>query len=97
MSYILPSLLVLLSYLLGVYFASQGMRSAIDKPLIYNNELLLITLTILFGWIPLVSGIYSAFRNSGLIFAAILILIRFLLLPTLFNNKIKNLMDKRGF
>jgi len=73
------------------------MRGVIDRPLIYNNELILITLTILFGWAPLAIGVYLAFKDSGLIFVLILIIVRFLLLPTLFNDKIESFMNKRGF
>ena len=97
MTYLLPSILVLFSYLFGVYFAYQGTRSIIDRPIICNNELILITLTILFGWFPLIVGIYLAFRYSGLVFVLILAVIRFILLPTLLNHKIKNFMNKKGF
>lgn len=97
MIYLSPSILVVFSYLLGVYFAHQGMRNVIDRPLLYSNELILITLTVLFGWIPLVIGIYLALREASLFFAFLLIIIRFLLLPTLFNDKIESFMNKKGF
>lgn len=95
MIYIFPSILILLSYLLGVYFAFQGQRSVIDKPLIYSNEFVLIILTVLFGWAPLIGGVYLAFNNVGLFFVLLLIITRFILLPPLFNNKIKSFMDKK--
>jgi len=97
MIYLLPSVLILVSYLFGVYFAHQETRGVIERPLMYRGELTLLTLTLLLGWVPLVIGIYLAFQKSRLIFSLLLIMIRFILLPTLFNNRIKNFMNERGF
>lgn len=96
MMYLVPIILVLLSYLLGVYFSIQGLRSVMERPLIYKNELILFMLTISFGGIPLIIGVYLAFKTSGLLFVLLLIIGRFLLLPTLFNDKIKRFMKKKG-
>lgn len=94
MAYIFPIILIFVSYLLGVYFAQQGLRSEIDRPLAYRSETILLILTILFGWILTFIGLYLAYKIAGLIFAIILLLVRFVLMPTLFNNKIKSFMEK---
>lgn len=95
--YLLPSVLVLLSYVFGVYFAHQASRDVIDRPLLYNNRLILIALVILFAVIPFVAAIYLAIKDSDLIFVSLLVITRFLLLPALFSNKIDGFMDRRGF
>jgi len=97
MIYLYPSILILVSYILGVYFAHQGMRGVINRPIIYNNEVILFALTLLFGWVPLVIGVYLAFTDSSLVFVLILTIVRFVLLPTLFNDKIESFMNKKGF
>ena len=96
MEYLLPITLIILSYLSGTYFSYQGLRSVIDRPLVYSNELVVLTLTVLFGWIPTFFALYLAYENSGLFFAIILVVIRFIFMPTTLNDKIKSHMDKKG-
>ena|SRR3989344_10675 len=96
MQYILPIVLTALSYLFGVYFAYQGLRDVIDRPLAYRNETVILLLTILLGWIPILISLYLAYKTSGLIFVIILFLVRFILLPTILNDKIKIIMMKKG-
>lgn len=96
MEYLLPSILIVTSYLLGSFFAFQVLRSPIDRPLIYSNNSLILILTILFGWIPFGISLYLAYRNASLFFVIILILARFFILPTMFNEKFKKFMDQKG-
>ena len=94
MHYLLPITLVILSYFLGVYFAFQGLRNPINRPLIYRNEGLIFILNILFGWVPLIIAVYLALKYIGLIFALVIIVVRFILLTSLLNDKIKSFLDK---
>ncbi len=96
MQYLLPIILIIISYLLGVYFAHQGLRNEMDRPLAYRNETIIFVLTILFGWVPAFLSLYLAYRNSGLLFLVILLVVRFVFMPTIFNNKIKYFMEKNG-
>lgn len=96
MEYILPSILVAVSYFLGTFLVFQWHRDPIDKPLIYNNKLITRTLMILFGWVPIVVAVYLAYVNVSLFFVMILIVVRFIILPAILNNKIKEFMDKNG-
>jgi len=96
MEYLLPSILIIISYFLGTFFAFQGLRDPIDKPLIYNKESITLTLTILFGWVPVGIALYLAYINVNLLFAIILVVVRFIILPTILNNKMKKFMDKKG-
>lgn len=94
MGYILPIILVIVSYFLGVYFASQGLKSITDRPLAYSSETIVFILTILFGWIPTFIALYLSYINVGLLFTGILLLVRFVLMPTVLNNKVKSFMEK---
>jgi len=96
MAYVLPSILIVVSYFLGSYFAFQGLRDSIDKPLLYNNESITVILTILFGWAPVGIALYLAYRDVGLFFVVVLIVVRFIIMPTILNNKIKKFMDRKG-
>ncbi len=96
MEYLLPTVLALVSYLLGVYFAHQGLRSVIDRPLAYRNENVTLALTVIFGWVPLFVALYLGYKGSGWLFALGLLVVRFVLLPTLLNDPIKKFMDKKG-
>ena len=96
MEYILPIILIVASYFLGSFFAFQGLRDSIDKPLIYNNESITITLTILFGWIPVGLALYLAYIDVNLLFAVILIVFRFIIISTILNEKLKKFMDEKG-
>ena len=96
MEYLLPIALIVLSYLSGAYFAYQGLRNVIDRPLAYSNELVVLILTILFGWAPTLLALYLAYKNSGLFFAIILVVVRFIFMPTALNDRIKIYMDNGG-
>lgn len=96
MEYVLPIVLVLVSYILGVYFAFQGLRSASDKPLAYSSHKVTFVLTLVFGWLPSIVAFYLAYKNVSLIFTVFLALARFILMPTLLNNSFKSFMDKKG-
>ncbi len=97
MQYILPTMLMVFSYIFAVYFGHQASRSVIDRPLIYNNRIILLILAILFAVVPIVAAIFLSFKDVGLFFALILIVIRFIVLPPLFSSKIRILLDKSGF
>jgi ABC-type bacteriocin/lantibiotic exporter with double-glycine peptidase domain len=73
----------------------QGLRDPMDRPVIYNESNTLF-LTIVFGWIPVVIALYLAYININVFFIIILIVARFFILPTIFNNKLKKFMDKKG-
>jgi hypothetical protein len=90
---ILPVTLTIVSYILGTYFAYQGLRNPIDKPVVYNNEVVLLSLIMVFGWAPIMVAIYFAFKIS-LLSVLMLLLLRFLILPTAFNNLFISLMNK---
>ena len=92
----IPIILTIISYVCGVYFGHQGLRSPIDRPLAYSNESILLILTLLFGWLPLATAFYLAFKIS-LLFLIILILVRFVIAPTLLNNLFISLLNKYGF
>ncbi len=96
MDYLLPSVLMVFSYILGVYLAHQGLREKIDRPLFYTNDNVVFLLTILFGWLPALVSLYLAYVNLGWIFASTLFIIRFLVMTTLFNDKIFNFMNRKG-
>lgn len=96
MEYILPVTLIIISYFLGVYFSNQGLRDKISRPLVYINETILLTLTILFGWVLTLVALYLAYRDSGLLFTLTLFLVRFVFMPTLLNNRVKGFMEKNG-
>ncbi len=96
MEYLLLFSLIMLSYIAGIYWGHQGLRNAIDRPLLYSNELALFTLTILFSWVPIFIALYLALRDMGLVFVLILVAVRFIVLPTLFNNFIQDFMNKKG-
>lgn len=96
MEYLLPSIIIIVSYFLGTYFAFQGLRDPMDKPLVYNNGSLVLVLNILFGLAPVLVALYLAYVNVSLFFVTILIVVRFMILPTILNIKIKEFMDKKG-
>lgn len=85
------------SYFLGVYFSIQGLRNYLDRPLLYRNESVILLLTIIFGWIPTFVAVYLSYKNISIWFALILIVVRFIILPTFLNDNIKKIMDKNGF
>lgn len=91
----IPIILMIVSYLLGTYFAYQEQRSILDKPLVYANKRFLFILIILFGWIPTFISLYLAYLYSGMYFAVMLFLARFLFMPA-FNGTIKTFMDRYG-
>lgn len=95
--YTIPIILVLISYFLGTYLAEQGLRSPVERPVIYKNEPSLIFLAIIFGWSPIVIALYLGFRDEGVIFALVLAFFRFVILPTILNNKIRSLIRGSGF
>ena len=64
MQYLLPIILTVISYIFGVYFAHQGLRNIMERPLIYKSEALLLILTIVFGWIPVIVAVYLGFKNE---------------------------------
>ena len=92
---ILPITLTIFSYILGVYTGYQGLRLPVDRPVIYSETFLFI-LTLVLGWFPALVAIYLAFRIS-IVFLIILVLARFLVLPTIFNDPITSLIDKYKF
>ncbi|OHA27288.1 MAG: hypothetical protein A3C06_00505 [Candidatus Taylorbacteria bacterium RIFCSPHIGHO2_02_FULL_46_13] len=96
MEHLLPSILIIVSYILGTFFAFQGLRDPIDKPLVYSSEFVTISLTILFGWLPVGVALYLAWINSNLLFVVALIVVRFVILPTMLNKSMKKFMDKKG-
>ena len=89
MPYLLPIILIMMSYLFGTYFAYQGLRNEIDRPLAYSSEPLLLFLVFLFGWIPLFVSLYLAYIGPGLFFVGVLLVVRFIVMPTIFNEKIR--------
>lgn len=101
MQYLFSIILTIISYLFGVYFSTQGLRSVIDRPLIYSfgilSEVILFILNLLFGWVLAFVSLYVAYKSSGILFAVIISIIRFIILPMLFNDKIQNFMKKNGF
>jgi hypothetical protein len=97
MVYIIPITLTLVSYLFGVYFANQGLRDEISRPLIYSSDFVIMSLIFLFSWVPMILALYLGFRNTNWITLVVLLLMRFTVLPTFFNNKIKRFMDKKSF
>lgn len=96
MEYIFPILLTTLSYLFGVYFAHQGLRNEIERPLIYSSGILLFVLTILFGIVPFAAALFLGFTNVGLGFSLALLVVRFLILPSLFNDWFGAFLSKKG-
>src|SRR3989338_4515317 len=96
MEHLLPSILIIVSYILGTFFAFQGLRDPIDKPLVYSSEFVTISLTILFGWLPVGVALYLAWINSNLLFVVALIVVRFVIFPTMLNKSMKKFMDKKG-
>ena len=94
MQYVLPIILIIVSYLLGVYFANQGIRNKIERPLAYSSETILFILTILFGWVLTFIGLYLVYIDAGIFFAVILLIVRFIFLPIVFNNKVKSFMER---
>ena len=96
MQYVLPIILMVASYFLGAYFAYQGLKSRIDRPLAYSSEIIVFALTILFGWVPTFIALYLAYMDGGLLFVGMLLLVRFVFMPTLFNDRIKSFMERNG-
>ena len=95
MEYLLPSILTIISYFLGSFLGFQRLRDPVERPLIYT-EIVLFILTVFFGWLPVGIAFYLAYININLLFAIILILIRFIIMPSLLNNKLKTFMNKNG-
>ena len=84
-----------ISYLFGTFFAKQGTRSVLDRPIIYS-ETSLFLLTIIFGWLMSIYVCYLVFLIYGLLGIFVFLLIRFILLPTIFNNLIFKYMKDLG-
>lgn len=94
MQYLVSIILVIVSYIFGSYFAIQGLKNEIDKPLFYSNEKILFTLTFLFGWLPFFASLYIAYIDSGILFATAVFIVRFVILPTTFNGLMKKIDEK---
>ena len=96
MEYLLPIIFIVISYVLGTFFAFQGLRNPVNRPLVYSSELVTLFLTILFGWVPVGVALYLAYINTNLFFVVTLIIVRFVILPTALNNRMKKFIDKKG-
>lgn len=96
MQYLIPSILTIISYVLGTYFAFQELRNPIEKSLAYRSESTIFFLTILFGWMPIAVALYLSYVNTNSFFLAILVVVRFIILPTILNDRIKKFMDEKG-
>ena len=88
---------MIVSYMLGTFFVFQGLRNPIDKPLVYSSESVTFFLTILFGWIPVGVALYLAYINTNVFFVVTLVIVRFVVLPTILNDRIKKFRDKVFF
>ncbi len=88
-------ILTTISYVFGVFFSIQGLRGPLDKPQIYYT-ISPFVLNFVFGWAPFLYALYITFITYGFRGAIILVVIRFLILTTLFNGLIKKSMERLG-
>lgn len=92
MIYTIISILIIISYLFGVYIYHQGEKSAVERPVGFSDSVQLI-LMVLFVFAPIIIAVYLGYKISGIGFGLIILLIRFAVLP-MFNNRIVKLLTK---
>ena len=95
MNYLLITL-TLVSYFCSIFFAIQDRRNPLERPLIYGNGNFLWIVILLLGFGPMVLAGYWSFLSFGWLGFLILAIVRFILLPTLFNKTVKDFMDRKG-
>jgi hypothetical protein len=90
-----PLLLIIISYIFGFYFGTQGTRDVIDRPLFWSEHPhLLFLVSILTGWLLSFYATYLGFLAMGWWYALLLLLLRFVIFPTFFNNHFLRLLKR---
>lgn len=95
MNYLIP-LLTLISYICSVFFVTQEQRTPLERPLVYGSGNFLWISILLFGLGPMAIAGYLSFLSFGWVGLLTLVVIRFVILPTLFNKAVKRFMDRKG-
>ena len=85
-----------LSWIFRAFGAFQQQRGKLDKPLIWNNPL--ANLILISIWIGLlIVGLIKGHDADGVKAVIYLLIIYFILLPILFGNLVKKILDRTGF
>lgn len=85
-----------LSWIFRTFGAVQQQRGKLDKPLIWHN--LLASLILISIWVVLlIIGLINGYNTGGVKTLIYFLIIYFILLPTLFGNLVKKILDKTGF
>lgn len=86
---------VAISYLFGVYFSVQGLRSPVERPLVYRGETLIFVLLFFTSIVPLLFALYNSYLIWGIWGSVLIAITRFAVLP-IFNPSIMSLMKRLG-
>ena len=85
-----------LSWIFRAFGAVQQQRGKLNKPLIWHNPLANLILILI--WIGLlILSLIKGYSVGGAKTTACLLIIYFILLPNLFGNLVKKLLDRVGF
>lgn len=87
--------LIILARIIRDFGAVQEKRSPLYKPLIWQSNIMSLTLVIIFLAL-LIAGLIIGYIAGGFKTLIILVIVFFFVLPTLFGDSIKKIMDKRG-
>ena|SRR3990170_5936045 len=87
---------ICLSWIMRAFGAVQQQRGKLDKPLIWNNPLANLLLILI--WVGLlIIGLMKGYSAGGVKVLIYLSIIYFILLPILFGNLVKKILDRIGF
>lgn len=88
--------LIALSWIFRAFGVAQQQRGKLDRPLIWHNPLANLILILI--WIGLlILGLIKGYNTGGIKITIYFLIIYFILLPSLFGNLVKKLLDKIGF